>query len=196
MIRTDHYFAYALAVAPDDSIWTLGLEQVNLESNDPAVNQEAHVLRHFDSAGKLIASAFPQSEFKRYQRYCLINGLLVATRDRLGWYGPRGLGKAAYTEFSLDTMTMKQYPGASSSARKLELPVALAMISSGAVSVSIQDGSPRGQTTYIFDRASSRWVAVDVPPLGVFTFTPNLIGSDGDNLVFKSGREAGFFSVY
>jgi len=195
MIRTDHYFPYEVAVAPDDSIWTLGLEMVNLDDRDPAVNQGAHVLRHFDSAGSLISSAFPQSEFNRYQRYCLSTGLFVATQDRLGWYGPQGIGKATYTEFSLKSMRMKEYPGAPSSPRKHYLPVALSMTSSGAASVSIQDGSPGARTNYVLDRTSSSWVAVNVPPMGGFKFTPILIGSDGDNLVFKYGHEAGFFSV-
>ena len=194
MVRTGDYFPYEVAAAPDDTIWTLGLEMVNLDDNDPAVNQEAHILRHFDGKGNLIASAFPQSRFNRSQRFRLTHGLLVATRDRLGWYGPRS-GKAAYSEIFLNTMTMKDYPGASGNSSKSELAVGLAMTNSGASSVSVQDQSPGRRTTYVLDRTSSTWVAVTVPAMGGFKFTPNLIGSDGDNLVFKYGREAGFFSV-
>ncbi len=194
MVRTDHYFPYEVAVAPDDTIWTLGYETVNLDDKDPAVNQGAHVLRHFDTAGNLIASAFPQSQFNRYQRFRLNNGLLVAARDRLGWYGPRG-GNAAYTEISLDTTTMKEYPGISSNPSKSALAVGLAMTNSGATSLSVQDHSAGARTNYILDRDSSKWAPVSVPPRGGFKFAPILIGSDGDNLVFKYGREARFFSV-
>lgn len=194
MVRTGYYFPYEVAVAPDDTIWTLGYEMVNLDEKDPAVNQEAHVLRHFDRAGNLIASAFPQSRFKRSQRFRLANGLLVATRDRLGWYGRQG-GESAYTEISLDTMTMKAYPGAVSNSSKSELAVGLAITNSGDTSVSVQDHSAGARTNYVLDRASSKWVPVSVPPMGGFEFAPILIGSDGDNLVFKYGREAGFFSV-
>jgi hypothetical protein len=47
----------------------------------------------------------------------------------------------------------------------------------------------------VLDRTISRWVEVRVPPMGGFKVAPELIGSDGDKLVFKSGQEAGFFSV-
>ncbi len=194
MVRTDHYFPYEIAVAPDGTVWTLGYEMVNLDDKSPAVNQEAHVLRHFDSAGNLIGSAFPQSQFNRYGRIRLTDGLLVATQDRLGWYGPRS-GKAAFTEISLETMTMKEYPGAPSNLSKGDFAVGLAMTNSGVTSVSVQDGSPGARTNYILDRASSSWMPVSVPPMGGFDFTPILIGSDGDNLVFKYGRSAAFFSV-
>jgi len=194
MVRTGNYFPYEITVAPDGAIWTLGYEMVNLDDNDPGVNKEAHVLRHFDNAGNLIASAFPQSQFNRYKSFRLSHGLLVATRDRLGWYGRREK-QTAYTEIALDSMTMKEYPGPSSNPSKKDLAVGLAMSNSDVASVSIQDGSPLARTNYVLDRASSSWMPISVPPMGGFKFTPILIGSDGDNLVFKYGREAGFFSL-
>ena len=112
----------------------------------------------------------------------------------MGWYGPQQDG-AAYTEISLDTMTMKEYPGASNGPSKAKLPVGLAMTDGGAVSISINDHSPTIRANYVLYRASSTWVPVSVPPMGDWKYTPLLIGSDGDNLVFKAGREAGFFSV-
>ena len=192
--RTDHYFPYEVAVAPDDTVWTLGYEMVNLDVTDPAVNQEAHVLRHFDKSGNLIGSAFPQRQFNRYQRSALAHGLLVATPHLLGWYGQQS-GKAAYTEIPLHTMTMNEYPSVPSKAGKRALAEGVAITDAGAVSVSLEDWSPTARTTYVLDRATSTWVPVSVPPLGGFNFTPNLIGSDGDNLVFKFGREVAFFSV-
>lgn len=193
MVRTDNYFAYELAVAPDDTIWTLGYEMVNLDPNDPAV-KEAHVLRHFDEKGNLIASAFPQSQFDSYGRFRISQGLLAVTGDRLGWYGPR-FGKAAYIEISFLTMTMKEYPGASSNVPKDDDAGALAMTNSGVVSVSVGGGSPRARRIFILDRTSSTWVPVSVPPAAGLKITPGLIGNDGDNLVFRDGGGAGFFSV-
>ncbi len=157
------------------------------------MNKEAPVLWHFDSTGNLIGSAFPQSQFNRYERFRLTEGLLVATRDRLGWYGPRQ-EKAAYTEISLATMTMKEYPGVPKGS-KWDFAVGLAVTNNGVASVSIHDRSPGNRTNYVLDRASASWLPVSVPLMGGFKFTPILIGSDGDNLVFKYGSEAGFFSV-
>lgn len=200
-IRTGHYFPYKIAIAPDDTIWTLGLEHVNFDYEDPAVNKEAHVLRHFDNAGRTIGSAFPQSQFNRYQRFRLTTGLLVAGRDKLGWFGPRDRSpgySATYTEISLDTMTMKDYPDPWDHPSGWEYVLGLAITNSGVVAMCVDEigGDPyEVRTNYVLDRASSKWLPVSVPPMGGFKFTPVLIGSDGDNLVFKYGTEAGFFSV-
>ncbi len=193
LVRTGHYFPYKLAVAPDGTIWTLGYEMVNLDHEDPAVNKEAHVVRHFDRAGNLIGSAFPQSQFTRDDYFRIGHSLLVATQNRLGWYGPRSWNPPMYTEILLDTMTMKTYPGAPTNSRS-DLAEELAMTSSGAAAVSV-DHPPGDRTTYILDRSSSRWMPVSVPPMGGYKFTPMLIGSDGDNLVFMYASESGFFSV-
>jgi hypothetical protein len=192
MIRTGPYFPYRVSVAPDGTIWTLGYEMVNLEPKNPAVNKEAHVLRHFDRAGNMIGSAFPQSQFDDNQRRRLSDGLLVAAPDRLGWYGPRE-GNATYTEISLATMTMKDYSGTSGSPSRFAH--GLAITDSGVASVCVDRASAEVRTNYILDRATSRWLPVSVPLMGGFKFTPILIGSDGDSLVFKYGRESGFFSV-
>ncbi len=169
---------------------------VNFDPKDPAVNKEAHVLRHFDRAGNLIGSAFPQLQFDRYQRFRFIDGFFAVARDRLGGYGPRS-GNAAYTEISLDTMTMKEYSGTSSNPSKFGRADGLAITDSGIASVCVDYGSvlPSVRTNYVLDRTSSKWLPVSVPLMGGFKYTPNLIGSDGDTLVFKSGRESGFFSV-
>lgn len=195
MVRTEPYFPYEVSVAPDGTIWTLGFEMVNLNPKDPAVNKEAHVLRHFDRAGNLIGSAFPQSQFDRYQRTRLDQGLLAASRDRLGWYGPREQPEATYTEISLDTMTMKEYSGSAGNASKRHFAEGLALTEGGIASICIDDGSANVRTNYVLDRTSSKWLPVSVPRMGGFKFTPVLIGSDGDSLVFKYGRESGFFSV-
>lgn len=196
MLGTGHYFAYELAVAPDDTIWTLGHEMVNMDDNDPAVNQEAHVLRHFDRAGKLIESAFPQSRFSSIQRYRIDTSLLVAAQDRVGWYGPRYGNGAFYTEILVGTMTIREYPAASRTQSKWKQVEGLAMTNNGFTSVCIDDDMTQGvRTNYVLDRSSSTWVPVYVPPMGGFKFTPFLIGSDQDNLVFRYGRESGFFSI-
>jgi hypothetical protein len=105
-MRTGLYVAFQVAVAPDDTIWTLGYQCINKSVDDSAVDQEAKVLRHFDKAGNLIGSAFPQSQFSRRERRAINRGLLAATKDRLGWYGPMN-GKATYREISPDTMAIR-----------------------------------------------------------------------------------------
>jgi len=194
LLRTGNYFPYEVAVAPDDSIWTLGYEMVNLNPEDPAVNRDANVLRHFDRNGNLISSALPQSQFDSYQLHRITTGLLIASQDRVGWYGPRGKN-AIYTEVALGSMVKADFPGAGP-AGSAGLPVSVAFGNGNLPVVSVQENSARARTIYALDRSRATWMPLDVPPMGGFKFTPNLAGGDGTQLVFKYGREAGFFSVH
>lgn len=76
---------------------------------------------------------------------------------------------------------------------KTEVAIGLAIRSNGTVSLSVQDHSPEVRTNYIFDRPGLRWVPADIPQMGGARYAPLLVGCDGDNLVFKYGREAGIF---
>jgi len=194
MIRTDRYFPYEVAIAPDDSFWTLGFQMADFnDPNEPAASG-AHVLRHFDRTGTLIGSAFPQSDFTFKERCALGHVLLAAAQDRVGWYGPQ-FGKAAYSEVALETMAISKFAGAPVDGAKGLMAVGLALTSGATASVSIQDGSPDARATYVLDRATAKWNHLSVPRLGGFKFTPNLIGSDANNLVFKYGSEAAFFKL-
>ncbi len=79
---------------------------------------------------------------------------------------------------------------------RLVVPVSIAFGNGNLPVVSVQDKSPRARTIYALDRSRATWMPLDVPPMGGFKFTPHLVGSDGTQLVFKYGREAGFFSVH
>jgi hypothetical protein len=197
LVHTDNYFARHLTVAPDDTIWTLGYEMVNLDPKDPATNQEAHVLRHFDRKGNLLGSAFPQSRFNRYQRSALELGQLVAAADRVGWYGPMNMvsNKGAYIpgsyyETASDLKSIKEFAGVAPGRA-----ASLALTGDGNVALSVEDGSKEVRATYVLDRDAGKWVSVSVPRLGGFKFAPNLIGSDGQNLVFEYGGEVALFRV-
>ncbi len=176
MVRTGHYFPYMLAVAPDDTIWTLGHEMVNFNPLDSEVNQQAHVLRHFSTSGDLMESNFSQSGFTRDDLIRLQRGLLAAAGDRLGWYGSRD-ASGTYTEIQLDTMSLHRYPSVPSSSQP-RLPESLALAVGGLASVFVNDASPGHRTNYILDCTSSHWVPVAVPPMGGFLFTPHLLGAD------------------
>jgi hypothetical protein len=74
--RTGVYYAHMISVAPDGTIWTMGCEMINHKTDDPGLDPNAGVLRHFDTAGKLIGSFFPQSGYVR-QDIRLVSGYLV-----------------------------------------------------------------------------------------------------------------------
>lgn len=190
VLLTDNYFPYELAVAPDDSIWTLGYEMVNLDTKDRAVNREANVLRHFDRDGTLIDSAFPQSQFDSYQLHRITTGLLIASRDRVGWYGPSGKN-ATYTEVTLGTLEKVDYPGAGR-ARSGAIAVALAFANGNLPAVFVSSpvrnelcpGSFSGHLDSLGSSADGR-----------FQNHPAFDWGRWNQLVFKSGRESGLFGI-
>lgn len=195
IVRTAPYYPYLLSIAPDGTVWTIGLEMINGDTEAQGVNREAGVLRHFDSSGKLINSAFPQSQFHpRLGQDRLLSGFLVAAQDRLGWYAPReGAGK--YVEVSTGTMEVREYPGPPQGLSNGGPAVGFALTDSGVASVSIQDKSPGLRTAYYLDRAASKWVPITVPSLGGYRFAPHLMGSDGETLVFQYAHSAAFFKL-
>lgn len=71
----------------------------------------------------------------------------------------------------------------------------LALTGDGNVALSVEDGSKEARATYVLDRDAGKWVSVSVRRLGGFKFTPHLIGSDGQNLVFEYGGEVALFRV-
>lgn len=192
VIRTAPYWAYMLSVAPDGTIWTVGLEAINGKTNVPGVNLDAGVLRHFDRSGRLIGSAAPQREFGSNR---LEGGYLVATRDRIGWYSPK-FGRGDYVEISPDTMTPQGHPGLPdlSGGGHPGLVTNFVLTDEGNAFLSFQDNNTHHRTTYAFDRGASRWVPVQVPTIDGRA-GPNLEGCDGEQLVFKGGHSVQFFSV-
>ncbi|MDQ2840305.1 MAG: hypothetical protein M3Y72_04550 [Acidobacteriota bacterium] len=107
VIRTAPFSPHLISEADDGTIWTVGLESINGDENVPGVNPNGDVLRHFDSSGKLIASAFPRPRIAAGR---LVTGYLVATADRLAWYAPAD-GRGTYAELSSEGKLLDEYPG-------------------------------------------------------------------------------------
>lgn len=195
LVPTTPYFPYMLSVAPDGTVWTIGYEMINWDSKAPGLDPEAGVLRHFDASGGLLGSALPRSRFKTpYESFRLASGLLVAKGDRLGWYAPRE-GSGQYVEVSTATMAVQSYPGLQPTPSRCDMAVGLAVSDSGVVTVQIEDRSPLARTTYSFDRATSKWVPLQVPAIGGYNFTPRLVGSDGESRVFQYAHSVAFLGM-
>jgi hypothetical protein len=195
LVPTTPYFPYMLSVAPDGTVWTIGHEMINGDPKAPGLEPDAGVLRHFDGTGKLLGSALPQSRFKTpHEKFRLHSGFLVAKGDRLGWYGPRE-GNGQYVEISTATMAVQSYPGLQPAPSRYDRACGLAVSDSGVVTVQIEDRSPLARATYSFDRATSKWVPLQVPAIGGYNFTPILAGTDGESLVFRYAYSVAFFAV-
>jgi hypothetical protein len=137
-MSTSPYQAHQVSVAPDGTIWTLGLEMINQDAWAAGLNPAAGVLRHFDELGQLLGSTGAQSQFKGLdQLNRLFAGFLVATKERVGWYSSiHGAGN--YVEFSTQTMKPEEYPGLPRLSAN-GLVVGFALTESGKAFVSFED---------------------------------------------------------
>lgn len=195
VIRTAPYWPYMLSVAPDGTFWTLGYEMVNFDPSALGVNPDAGVLRHFDRAGKLLRSALPQSQFvKDYTtRFQLVSGSIAATRNRIGWYGPRSGRGGQYVEIDSTSMTMHTYPALPDLPEGDEV-MDFNLTESGNALLSLYSLASNRWTVLTFDRAALKWLPIKGPAP---TESPGShpIGVDGEQLVYQSWKSAIFFSL-
>ena len=168
---------------------------IDHKADAAGLDPQAGVLRHFDRAGKLIGSFFPQSQYLAdHQSVWVESGHIVAKNDRIGWYAPTWGGRGRYVEISLDSMTAHTYRGVLPPLSKQAYVTELALTDDGTASVSVQDSlAPQHWMLYTFDRATAKWilapVATGVSPIA------RLVGSDAGQLVLTSGHWAGFLSI-
>jgi len=184
IIRTNPYRPWYLAVAPDGTVWTMGYAL----GTDGRVDLTLDSLRHFDTSGKLIASAIPA------QSVGILSvelGYLEFYRGRLGWYSPssgsradRSVPDGAYVEISPTNMTvLHSYPAVP---RKWnDYAIGFALTPGGRVFVKMQhpSGGAHPSDLYELDRSGSRWVLSD----GLRNqqgYILRLQGNDGESLVF------------
>jgi len=198
IVRTGVYFPYHVVVADDGTVWTLGHEMIQGNSNDPALDPNAGILRQFSRSGSAMASALPQANFRSSREEShILWGKLFALRDRLGWYSAVG-GESRYVEIPTDTIEQHVFPGLPkpASARFWDGHIdGVAATEGGDVMVSVGTTGGKARLVYLFDRTTSQWILLDVPPLGGYPFTPRLLGADGDDLVFEYALSAGFFRL-
>jgi hypothetical protein len=196
IVRTGAYFPYHVVVAGDETVWTLGYEMIQGDAKDPALDPSAGILRQFSRSGSPMASALPQSNFRASrERARIVLGKLFAVRDRLGWYSAIG-GDGRYVEIPTGTIEQHVFPGLPKQAAVRwdgELDGVAATVG-GEVMVSLENAG-KGRLVFLFDRTTSRWIPISVPPLGGYSFTPRLLGADGDDLVFEQALSAGLFRL-
>ena len=197
IVRTGAYFPFHVVVAGDGTVWILGYEMIHGNPKDPAMDPNAGILRQFSRSGSAMAAALPQKNFSASrERVRISSGKLFALHDRLAWYSAVE-GESRYVEIPTDNIEQHLFPGISKSAsnsRDSHLE-GVAATAGGEVLVSLEDTAGKGQLVFLFDRAALHWIRLDVPPLGGYTFTPRLLGADGDNLVFEYALSAALFRL-
>jgi len=181
-VQTAPYHANQISVAPDGTVWSAGFELVPgapHDSNDRAkLNDNADTLRHYDGGGKLLASAVPTTAVGDKIR--IVNGVLRATQDRVGWYATN----ANYMEFSPDLKVQTSFPPAPAISQRHKVE-GFVLTPSGKSFLVVTHSSPTGRvaTLYQLDQVTRAWVEIDSHQLG-FDVLPMLQGNDGESLVF------------
>jgi hypothetical protein len=198
IVRTGAYFPYHVVVAGDGTVWTLGYEMIDFNPRDPALNPSAGVLRQFSGSGSPMASALPQGDFKTNRELARVSlGKLFAVRDRLGWYSAIA-GEGRYVEIPTGSIEQHVFPGLPKlgAAPQWDGEIeGVAATVGGEVMVSVVNVGRAARLVFLFDRVAERWIPVEVPALGGYSFTPRLLGADGDNFVFEYALSGGFFRL-
>jgi hypothetical protein len=105
VVRTEPYFAYAIAFAPDGTIWMAGLNK-DVEEGRDAGDASYLVVQRFDTQGRQLRGAVPRSTFPG--PYAPVDAsFFVTSKDRVGWVSPMA---HRYMEFSLDGKLLASYP--------------------------------------------------------------------------------------
>jgi hypothetical protein len=159
------YCPMVVTFAPDGTIWTIG--HLKDEENTRAV--AFHVLRRFDSSGKLLGSTILNVAGDRTDE----TSYLRSSQDRIGWLTRGG----EYIEFSLDGTEIARYDGPGAAERDIT-GVALSPEN------DVVAGRFRKDKTELdmLDRQTRTWIPVSIPPEFAPTYT-RVFGFDGTTLV-------------
>ncbi len=177
IVRTYPYSPAAVAIAPDGTIWTMGIEYEPVPGKmlGRVIRPQAKVIRHFDHEGNQIGGFIPQASVAPpdLPRPALNGGStnLAASGDRVGWY--QGWGKS-YFEIAADG-TVQSYPALAHGSG--EDIIGLALTTSGHVFVS-KLGGGRVQS-YELDRTHGTWQPVQFAAPGATPLGP-VLGAAGN----------------
>ncbi len=170
IVRTYPYSPAAVAVAPDGTIWTMGIEYEPVPGKmlGRIIRPQAKVIRHFDREGNQIGGFIPQSSVAPpdLPRPALNGGStnLAASAGRVGWY--QGWSKQ-YFEVASDG-SVHSYPALALGHG--EAIDGLAITENGAVFVSKLDLRQGSVQVYQLDRDHGAWqpapLAVSGPVVG------------------------------
>jgi hypothetical protein len=171
-MRTLPYTPYALAVAPDGTIWTAGLEMFKRSEKDPRIDPAYGVVRHFDRLGHFLASFVPRSSLTQAP-LGVAESHLVATNDRVGW-----LWGDNYCEVST-----------SGAVRHFRTPpigemANVALTDHGGTFLAAVDSESR-----LYSLEGGSWLPVSLPPTMSRKMVLFLYGVDDNRLVAREGSQ-------
>lgn len=191
VIRTEPYSPTAIAIAPDGSIWTKGVEYLPIERK-PSKTQNG-ILRHFDKSGKLMASFLPQSDFTPRELFAGVDQIAVGA-NRAGW--SNGTGEGAY--FEVVNGRVERYPMVKREATEAEkipgVPMQSYQISGLTIATDdrtfvTSSVNTKNPILFTLDRPGREWHPVKLPEGGDPPLTNWLLGGSGNLLVFRTKQQ-------
>jgi hypothetical protein len=156
------YNAMRIAIAPDGTTWTEGIELV---PDQDWVGSDHGVIRRFDKSGNAIGSWIRRNSIPEVNAMGLEGGVFAVAQGLVGWYA----GYAhEYFEIVFNRSKVsapKTWPGIASRDNH-ELRVnGLAILDNGDAYISAQDQKRGTSQLYILDRAHRIWIPVTAPEM-------------------------------
>jgi hypothetical protein len=189
------YSPFLATLAPDGTIWTVGLEVgPSGFEKDPAVHFSHGVIRHFDKTLRQVGSFVPRTDVFGGKRLGFSSGYMVSNKDRVGWYARIG---QEYYEVTFDGKATR-FAGVAPPLETLYVN-GLALTDHNEVFVAVGQFK-KGSRLLRLDRSSGTWIPTDPPRDTVWTdesgmtFGPELLGGDGNRLAFR-GYDSGNFEI-
>lgn len=181
-IRTFPYIANILAVAPDGTVWTEGLEadQYGDDRNRRVADWSHGVIRHFDTSGRQIGAYMPRQRLSG-NRTGLVDGFLAASDGLVCWYTNH---THSYFELNPANGKVTSYPGVAQPNDASVSVMALALLDSGDVFAGTVTSGEAGKRVFRLDRAGRTWKQVDLPFAPHGSWSGLLAGGDGRRLAF------------
>jgi hypothetical protein len=170
IIRTSPYTPYGLAVGSDGTIWTAGLEMIDRSENNPEIDPNYLMVRHFDTTGHLLGGFIPRSSLPKHA-LGVSESFLVVNRDTVGWlWGGNNyflISPSGDIQRFVTPGTPDDY-------------VTVGLTGSGSTVVTTQDSWCRFCTLI-----NGRWVPVSLPKSLVGRRGLYIYGSEGENIVVR-----------
>lgn len=183
VIRTDPYAAQRVRIAQDGSIWTQGFEV-------PFGGITAGgLIRHYDEAGRLLATFVPQSTMSKSNLMLGINNFAISS-DRVGWYQGRS---QFYFEISV-AGAVEQYEAVPSCAGTLSAVIGLALTDDGqtvATRDCLFDGRHRREV-FRLDHAQRSWKQFTFPDTPASDNMNTVLGANKNELVHLGSSRGTF----
>jgi hypothetical protein len=178
--RTYPYLPNIIAMAPDETLWTEGLEadEYGNDRNQKVADWSRGIIRHFDTSGRQIGSFMPRSHLSG-NRKGLIYGFVAAGGDRVGWYANLA---HAYFELNPSSGKVESFPGAAAPNDESVRVSGMAMLRSGDVLVGVGKSGEATRLVYRLDRTSRSWKLLAMPFKEHGAYSGLLVGGDGSRL--------------